>query len=434
MTDESSADSVRVELRARMRWNRTPVAALGAMSSVLIVIAGLLFSRADIVLCAAPLVLVTVRAFFAPQPSSEGRVVLSAHSDEGGAIRGEIRAENFADWTQLAIDQGGVRKALADTAATVTTKSKLSHSGPHELVATIARGVAADGVWVSDPLPRVALDWHVSPRLHPMRELSRAPKLTGLHGTHQRHRPGSGGDFHDLHPFAPGDEIRRVDWRATARAARQDGELLVRRTTSLSESNVVIAIDARDDLGEVVASWGKDDPERSGITSLDLAREAALSIALAAVQAHDRVALHVLSPGGRTVRSGTGARHLARLKSVIATIGKDALGLEHRRVPRVESGSLIYLLSPFLDPRMAEVSIRWRAEGHRVVVVDVLPELDTARLTAEQLLASRVLMAERDSVMRQMEHEDIATVRWHGSERDTTLLIAARQERQRGRR
>ncbi|MFN4773266.1 MAG: DUF58 domain-containing protein, partial [Gemmatimonas sp.] len=32
---------------------------------------------------------------------------------------------------------------------------------------------------------------------------------------HASARPGDGGEFRDLHPYAPGDRVRRIDWKAT---------------------------------------------------------------------------------------------------------------------------------------------------------------------------------------------------------------------------
>src|SRR5690606_23064901 len=213
------------------------------------------------------------------------------------------------------------------------------------------------------------------------------------HGAHEGSRPGQGGDFRDIHPFAPGDELRRVDWKATARAARRPGDLLIRRTNSLSDASAVIVMDTADDLGTVVAGWGAADLTRSGVTSLDHARSAARSLAEATVGMGDRVAFHTLAHGGRSVRSGAGRRHLERLIGAIAASGRGGDDARFRRTPPVPHGSIIYVLSTFFDGAAAEIAMRWRAAGHRVVAVDTLPELDTGRLTPERDLALQVLLA-----------------------------------------
>jgi uncharacterized protein (DUF58 family) len=233
-----------------------------------------------------------------------------------------------------------------------------------------------------------------------------------MHGSHEGRRLGQGGDFRDIHQFVPGDELRRVDWRATARMARRPGDLLVRRTNTLSDASYVIAMDTADDLGAVVASWGSGDLARSGPTSLDLSRQAARSIAASAVGHGDRVTLHVLTHGGRSVRSGAGRRHLARVEAAVAATGAAGEDTRFRRTPPVPHGSVVFVLSTFFDGAASDVSLMWRASGHRVVAIDVLPDLDVSRLTREQQLALRVVLAERDDVLHDLRAADVDVVPW----------------------
>ncbi|WP_218619746.1 hypothetical protein, partial [Xanthomonas oryzae] len=216
----------------------------------------------------------------------------------------------------------------------------LQNSGPSEPRAVTVRGACLDGAWVSEIGPRTAIAWNAPPRAVRIGSLPVAPRLTGLHGSHVGSRPGQGGDFRDIQPFVPGDE--------PARAARRPGDFLGRRDDALSDSSVVLAIDTAEDVGAAVAGWGSGDPDRSGVTSLDLAREAALAIATAAIGMGDRVAYHALSPDGVSLPSGGGARHLARLRRAIAATG---IGTDpsYRRSPVVPPGSIVFVLSTFVD-------------------------------------------------------------------------------------
>lgn len=431
------SEGVRTTTETAVRWQRTPVMALGLGGAVLLAAAGVAFSRPDLVAVAVPLGLATAWAIARRPAAGILRLTLSARFatvPHHAVVVGEVDAELPAGWVQLAVDQGGRRTGLADPAAgsrVLRTRSRLRHSGPTELIAVIARGVDQDGAWATDPVPRAALVWNAVPETVPLRELPVALRLTGLHGGHEGARPGQGGDFRDIHPFAPGDELRRVDWRATARLARRPGDLLVRRTHALSDSTVVLAIDTADDLGEAVVTWGSDDPEHSGVTSLDLAREAALSIATAAVQAGDRVAYHVLAPDGRTVRAGAGARQLARLRDVIAATGPSDVEVRYRRAPVIAHGSIVFVLSTFFDGAAAELATRWRAAGHAVVAVDVLPEPRAERLNREQLLAMRTLLAEREDVFGELRVTGIDVVPWTAGSPDTTLRVVARSQHRR---
>ncbi|MBD3940798.1 DUF58 domain-containing protein [Microbacterium sp. NEAU-LLC] len=431
-------DGVRTTTETPVRWHRTPVVALGLAGAVLLAAAGIAFSRPDLVAVGLPLGLATAWALARRPAAGILRLTVAARSGsddpQDGVVVGEVDAALTADWVQLAVDQGGLRTGLADTEpgdARLRSQSLLRHTGPSELIAVTARGVDQDGAWVSTIGPRTALTWNAVPDTVALRQLPVALRLTGLHGGHEGARPGQGGDFRDIHPFAPGDELRRVDWRATARLARRPGDLLVRRTQALSDSTVVIAIDTVDDLGEAVATWGTDDPEHSGVTSLDLARQAALSIATSAVQAGDRVAYHVLAPGGRTVRAGAGARQLARLRDVIAATGASDVDVRYRRAPVIAHGSIVFVLSTFFDGAAAELATHWRAAGHAVVAVDILPSPHAERLSREQLLATRTLLAEREEVFAELRATGIDVVPWAGDSPDIALRVAARGQQRR---
>ena len=431
-------EPIRVSARAPVRWHRTPVIAIGIIGAAALAAVGLAFSRPDVVGIGLPLALATAWMLLRRPDDAVMSIELLAHAGGSEASPEAVAEADIAldaDWLQVAVDQEEWRTGIADVrpgSAVFTSRSRLQHSGPVELLGVTVRGATLDGAWVSDPAPRAVLDWNTPPRSVRIGRLPVAPRLTGLQGAHEGSRPGQGGDFRDIHPFAPGDELRRVDWRATARAARRPGELLVRRTNTLSDSSVVIAVDTAEDVGAVVAAWGADDPDRSGTTSLDLARESALSIATAAIGAGNRVAYHALSPRGRSVRSGGGARHLARVRDVIAATGQGEDDSRYRRSPVVPTGSIVFVLSTFVDGVAARLATGWRASGHAVVAVDVLPIPDTSRLTREQGIALRTLLAERSDILAELRHTGVEVVAWAAPDVDVAMRLAAlRQQRMR---
>ncbi|WP_262001131.1 DUF58 domain-containing protein [Microbacterium sp. Mcb102] len=431
-------DPIRVSERTTLRWRRTPVVAIGVAGAALLVAAGLAFSRPDIIGIGLPLALTTAWMLVRRPATADLRVELRAQAGVGGEQAeawGDLDIHVDADWVQLAVAQDRGPQRLADVGvgrSVVTTRTRLQHSGPLDLLSVTARCVAQDGAWITEEAPAAGIRWNTPPRVLRLAGLPVAPRLTGLHGAHEGGRPGQGGDFRDIHPFAPGDELRRVDWRATARAAQRPGELLVRRNNTLSDSSVVIAVDTAEDLGVVVAGWGAADPDRSGVTSLDLAREAALSIATTAVGAGDRIAYHALSSGGRSIPSGGGARHLARVRDVIAATGPSTDGSPYRRSPVVPSGSIVFVLSTFFDGVAAQLATRWRASGHAVVAVDVLPTPDASRLTREQHIALRTVLAERTDILTELRHAGIEVVSWAAPDVDAAMRLAdLRQQRMR---
>lgn len=348
-------------------------------------------------------------------------------ADEEGTLRTEIAVTGTAEVAELLVMQSERRRQhliVPVGGEPVVSLGRALHSGPVVAVKASARGFSSDATALGAASPVVPLARNVAPTERALPMLPLSPRLTGMHGSHEGRRQGQGGDFRDIHPFAPGDELRRVDWRATARMARRPGELLIRRTNTLSDATVVIAMDTADDLGTVVATWGSGDLERSGVTSLDLSRQAARSIAAAAIDAGDRVAMHVLVHGGRSVRSGAGGRHLARVEAAIAATGQAGEDSRFRRTPPVPHGSVIFVLSTFFEGAASDIALMWRASGHRVVAVDTLPELDRSRLSTEQQVALRTVLVEREDVLHDLVNAGVDAATWRGDVRATMRAMA----------
>src|SRR5690606_35883748 len=101
-----------------------------------------------------------------------------------------------------------------------------------------------------------------------------------------------------------------------------------------SDATVILVIDSRDDVGERVEDWSGG-PVEGGLTSMDLAREAAASIAAAVIGMGDRVGLHDLAAPGRVVPAGGGRRHLERLFRRIEVSEPLGTRLTRRRAPVV---------------------------------------------------------------------------------------------------
>jgi hypothetical protein len=66
-------------------------------------------------------------------------------------------------------------------------------------------------------------------------------------GGHQMRRKGQSLEFYDYRPYSPGDDIRHVDWRASARHGSAN-ELLVRTYVSEEQLTLIISIDTRDSM------------------------------------------------------------------------------------------------------------------------------------------------------------------------------------------
>lgn len=419
----------------RPRWRRTVAAPAAAVVAFACAVVGLAGSRPDIVVLGLPVAVWALWGLRRPKLEPHAQLRHQTEAVDGSvvtAFRASGDGHGTAEAVQVSVDlpDGSTRGVvLPDAGGVFHTRSRLLHSGPVELASVTTRLVAADGAQTGDPSARVDVRWNAAPSSRALGALPLPRRLTGLHGAHEGSKPGQGGDFRDIHQFAPGDELRRVDWRATARLARRPDDLYVRRMLSLSDATVVLVVDTTTDLGESVASWGTVDPERSGVTSLDITREAGRSIAEAAIGAGDRLALHELAVGGRAMRTGGGARHLAHAVAALSALAERDAPIDPTRLPPVPAGALVCVLSPFFDGAAARAALTWRAGGRRVLAVDTLPLTDDERLTAEQRIAARILLDERADVFRDLRRAGVDVVRWaEGPDAvDVALRVAHRR-------
>ena len=404
---------------------------------LVIAAAGILSSRVDVVLIALPL-LASAAIGFDGRPTASGgstlRVDVAREPGENGLDQFRygvtIDAPAGTELVHLRLTPQGSRTReliLAPRAAhQVTGRIPLLHSGRQRIVALTYRLVGTDGGWLSLPVPRQVAEKVVAPAITPVTSIPLPHRLTGLTGMHGSARPGDGGDFRDVHAYAPGDRLRRIDWKATARRSQGFGELYVRRTDATSDATLILVIDSRDDVGERVEGWSAG-PDEGGLTSMDLAREAAAALATAAIGTGDRVGLHDLAAPGRVVAAGGGKRHLDRLLRRIEVSEPSGRRFHRLRAPIVPAGAIVYLFSTFLDDEATSIALLWRAVGHRVIAVDVLP---TARLDGSrhgERVAHRIVSAERRRRIAGVRAHGVEIFRWQDDAEQPARGVALRK-------
>jgi uncharacterized protein (DUF58 family) len=180
----------------------------------------------------------------------------------------------------------------------------------------------------------------------------------------RRRRAGRGLEFLELHGWAPGDEPRDVDWRATARAGRP----VVRRHQDEAFSTVLLAVDASASMAADAAKWA-------------CARRLAAALAYLLVDAGHRVGLVAFSAGvdavvpparGRTAH----ARLVARLARLVPRPAGGGSCLE-ACVRLVRPGTSVIVLSDFLAPdHLAGGLARLLHRGARVQAFQILSDAD----------------------------------------------------------
>ena len=164
-------------------------------------------------------------------------------------------------------------------------------------------------------------------------------------GAHLIRQRGQSLEFREFRPYLPGDDIRHVDWRASARHHRRD-ELVVRTFEHEVQTRVVVSIDTRATmrLPEVASK-------------LQLALWFAEAMAYIAGRSGDSVALHALE-GGQVVELGSSADRW-RIRRALQRVSAPKRRRRRRRRPNGEA----------LDRARARVAAGKRlARAHRPVL------------------------------------------------------------------
>jgi uncharacterized protein (DUF58 family) len=214
-----------------------------------------------------------------------------------------------------------------------------------------------------------AVPWavRVLPPFHSRRHLpSRLARLRELDGRTAVMVRGQGTEFDSLREYVVGDDVRSIDWRATARAA----DVMVRTWRPERDRHVLIVLDT----GRTSAGRVGDAPR------LDAALDAALLLAALASRAGDRVDLVAYDRWVQAdVRGAASTELLATLVSSMASlqpslVETDMRGLAGQVLHRAGRRSLVVLFSG-LDAAPVE-------EG----LLPVLPQL----VARHQLLVASV--------------------------------------------
>ncbi|MGY4644069.1 DUF58 domain-containing protein [Cellulomonas sp. URHB0016] len=449
------------------RWPRTRASAGSIAVGALLLVGGALTGRADVaVLGAAPLVAgvwdwrrrptadVVVRLAGADGVPEPGRMesVVEVVAPDGvpGVLVGLRRGGR--ELAEVLVAVRGPEPGAAATAPPPEAVSPLDpvpspatgvstrrlrvvvrtvRTGVLEVATVDAQGVGPGGASVSVPTPPVTRGTVVLPARRALGAVPLPHRLRGLTGAHESRRPGEGGGLRDVHPFTPGDRLRRVDWRVTARRSPDLRELYVRREHALAEAVVMLVLDSRDDVGPDPLTWrGSVPPRAQDPTSLDLARGAAASVAETYLGQGDRVGLDDLGVRRRPLPPGGGRRQLDRIRHALAVTQPQGEPAVRRRAPRLPSGALVLVFSTFLDDEAALAAAQWRHLGHRVVAVDVLPTLHVGHLGDRERIAVRLIGLAREDRLADLAERDVEVVTW-GNAPEVALATLARQARRR---
>ncbi|MGH3448498.1 MAG: DUF58 domain-containing protein, partial [Nocardioidaceae bacterium] len=233
-----------------------------------------------------------------------------------------------------------------------------------------------------------------------------APHPVGLVGLNRSARPGDGSEFASIRPFQHGDRLRRIHWPVSLRA----GELHVSSTWADQDTQVMLVVDALNDLGE---SAGID-----GVaSSLDVTVRAAGAMAEHFLRHGDRVGLRVLGPSAHLrVSPAAGQNHLRRVLHRLAAVtpGTRVPGVAETLQLGIGAGTMVVLLSACISSVTLQQAVVLARRGLTVIVVDTLPAGMAGQDEPWAALAWRIRRLERAMEMRQVTQAGVPIVQWAG--------------------
>lgn len=279
---------------------------------------------------------------------------------------------------------------------------------------TVAVGDGS-GAWRARPaVPPLAIT--VAPASETLDGDAEVARPLGIAGTHTSKHRGSGSALATVREFQPGDRLRQLHWRITART----GIPHVVATHSDRDTDVLLVLDT---LGEI-ADAGREQ------TSLDVTVRAMSSIAQHYARLGDRVALHDLGTWVGPVPTGTGQRQAIRILDAGSRTDRTRRPVSQPiRVPKLISGTMVFVISPLLEQRVLDEVVRLRHLGGEMICIDVLPEgagsIRAVETAHEGLLpeALVLLRAQRDRSLQRLQEMGIPVVVWSGPGSLAALLV-----------
>jgi uncharacterized protein (DUF58 family) len=240
-----------------------------------------------------------------------------------------------------------------------------------------------------------------------------------------KHQPGQGREFDSLREYRETDEWRDICWSATARRAK-----LISKSYQTERSQTVwLVLDA----GRLLRTRVK------GLSKLDYAVGAALSLAQVALYSGDRVAM--LGYGRRILQRlppGRGSRQIRALLDGLALVKAEELEADHRRATETlavlqKRRSLVVWMTDLAEtattPEVVESAMQM---AHRHLVLFTVigqPELrmmvkekpETAREMYRQTAAMEIVQR-RDLLLRTLRQQGALTLEVEPAKLSTAVV------------
>ena len=396
-------------------------------------VAGLAAGRVELVALAAPFALAAaLGASITREPTLAGTVTLDRdRALEGEDVRatieltgmdGAARVDVLLPLPEELSARGGNPVAVAPDRERLELTIGCARWGAFRVGPALVRAHDALGFHTWEADLGTAQPLRVYPSVETMRALLEPLETQVYVGNQVARTRGDGIEFADIREWTPGDRLRRVNWRASARR----GDLWVNEQHPERNTDIVLFLDTFTDVS--IGHRG----------TLDLTVRAAASLAHRYLQRKDRVG--VVSFGGflSWLLPASGTRQLYRIVDSLLQMGivlsfaaKNIDILPPRTLP---PRALVLALTPLLDSRSTAALVDLRARGFDLVVVEISP-LPFVEPQRDELadLSYRLWSLSRDAQRAQYERAGIPIVPWTEGEALDAVLEEVRAYRRHAR-
>ena len=203
----------------------------------------------------------------------------------------------------------------------------------------------------------------VIPRIYPLKPLSLNPRFTKVfYGTLPSRKAGMGEEFFSLRDYMPGDEFRKINWKALGRY----GSLVTNEFEALKTTDIICILDARK---ETALGNEKD--------LLDYALDATASLSMAVLKGGNRLGFFAYGDQFYYLYPGTTRRHLFKILSILTDIqsgGYLTLNYVKNFISAFFSKrSQLILVSPLLDDSLLKAVQSLYILGYDIFIVSPSP-------------------------------------------------------------
>jgi uncharacterized protein (DUF58 family) len=237
-----------------------------------------------------------------------------------------------------------------------------------------------------------------------------AHETQAFSGSEVARAKGDGIEYADIRDFVPGDRVRSINWRASAR--RQS--LVVNERHPERNTDVVLLLDSFVDV------------QSGGTGVLEEAVRAAATLARRYLERRDRVGLVGLGGVLRWLQPGMGTAQRYRLVETMLETGVELTYTwgDVNRIPArvLPPKALVLALTSLLDRRFVTAlhDLRARQFDVAVVEVDPVPFVRPGPSQPERL-AHRLWLLDREVQRARLARAGIAVATWRGATLDEAL-------------